>query len=284
MKQAFIKYLLALLLFGTNGIVASRISLSSYEIVYLRTFIGSLFLIAMFLLSGHKITFYHHKKDFIFLILSGMAMGGSWMFLYEAYTQIGVSIASLAYYCGPIIVMILSPLLFKEKLTSGKILGFICVLAGLFLVNGRVLKSTDSPWGFICGIASALMYALMVIFNKKASSVKGLENSTVQLTVSFLTVALFVGMKQGFLIQIPSGSLLPIIFLGLVNTGIGCYLYFSSLSRIPVQTISVCGYLEPLSAVCFSAIFLKEQLSLLQFIGAILILGGQFLSKKNFFQ
>lgn len=46
------------------------------------------------------------------------------MLLYEAYQQVGISIASLAYYCGPVIVMILSPFLFRETLTWPKIAGF----------------------------------------------------------------------------------------------------------------------------------------------------------------
>ena len=95
MKKSYIKYFTALLLFGSNGIVASFIHLSSYEIVLLRTFIGSLLLIALFFLTRNKLTFYKNKKDSLFLALSGIAMGTSWMFLYEAYAQLGVSIASL---------------------------------------------------------------------------------------------------------------------------------------------------------------------------------------------
>lgn len=52
------------------------------------------------------------------MLLSGFAMGVSWLFLFEAYRQVGVSVASLGYYCGPIIVMALSPVLFNEKLTK----------------------------------------------------------------------------------------------------------------------------------------------------------------------
>ena len=81
---SYFKYILALLLFGSNGIVASFISLSSYEIVLLRTFIGSLLLIAIFLLTGGKFTFYKQKKQSVFLMISGIAMGASWIFLYEA--------------------------------------------------------------------------------------------------------------------------------------------------------------------------------------------------------
>jgi drug/metabolite transporter (DMT)-like permease len=60
----------------------------------------------------------------------------------------------------------------------------------------------------------------------------------------------------------------------MVNTGIGCYLYFSSISNLPVQTVAVCGYLEPLSAVLFAVVFLHESMTLLQTVGAVLILGG----------
>ena len=272
-KLPLLKYLLALLMFGTNGIVASHINLSSYEIVLLRTFIGSLFLVAIFFFTGGKPSFYKHKKQFAFLAVSGIAMGASWMFLYEAYSQIGVSISSLLYYCGPVIVMALSPLLFKEKLTLPKITGFIAVLTGIFLVNGNISGQLNK-WGIFCGLMSAVMYAFMVICNKKAKDITGLENSMLQLFISFLTAAVFVGIKQGYAMDIQTESVLPIVILGFVNTGVGCYFYFSSIGKLPVQTVAVCGYLEPLSAVIFSSLLLDEQLTMLQFIGAVLIIGG----------
>ena len=112
MKKSYLKYFIALFLFGSNGIVASLIALSSYEIVLLRTMIGSALLIAIFFITGGKLTFHKKGAQFFYLTVSGIAMGTSWMFLYEAYQQIGVSISSLLYYCGPVIVMVLSPILF----------------------------------------------------------------------------------------------------------------------------------------------------------------------------
>lgn len=278
-KKAFIKYLCALLLFGLNGIVASQISMTSYEIVFLRTMIGSILLIILFLLTKGKFTFKDHLQDFLFIVLSGIAMGTSWMFLYEAYQQIGVSVSSLLYYCGPVIVMILSPLIFKEKLTPLKIIGFIIVLIGIFLVNGKIASVGENTWGLVCGALSALMYFFMVTFNKKSKEITGMENAVIQLTVSFLCVAVFVGFKQHFIINIPFGDWKWILLLGLVNTGLGCYLYFSPLSKLPVQTVAVCGYLEPLSAVVFAALILGERMSILQIIGAVCIIGGAMLSE-----
>lgn len=121
---------------------------------------------------------------------------------------------------------------------------------------------------------SALMYSIMVSMNKKAQKITGISNATLQLIVSFLTVAAFVFFKQGFIVNLRNANWLAILILGIVNTGIGCYLYFSSLSQLPVQTVAICGYLEPLSAVLFSALLLHETLLPIQIIGAICILGG----------
>lgn len=272
-KTQFSKYIFSLLLFGTNGLVASLIDLTGTQIVFLRTLIGSIFLLAIYLLSGKKLLQCKEKKQFVFVCISGMAMGASWMFLYEAYNVIGVSIASLLYYCGPVIVMLLSPVIFKEKLTIITIAGFAAVLAGIFCVNGGASGTLDTK-GLILGLLSAVSYAVMVIFNKKADKIVGLENSVLQLLISFLTVAVFMISRQGLVMHIEPSSIIPIIVLGVVNTGIGCYLYFSSIGKLPVQTVSICGYLEPLSAVVFSVIILGESMQCLQIFGALLILGG----------
>lgn len=272
--KALTKYISSLLLFGLNGIVASHIPLNSYEIVFFRTLIGSVLLIILFFIGKGKFHIKTHKKDALFIALSGIAMGASWMFLYEAYQQIGVSLSSLLYYCGPVIVMILSPLIFKEQLTAPKILGFATVLVGIFLINGNVFDGNLNPWGLFCGLMSAVMYFFMVTLNKQSKNINGMENSVIQLVVSFITVGIFIVIKQGYISSIPANAWIWILILGIVNTGIGCYLYFSSLSKIPVQTVAVCSYLELLSAVVFAAILLDEKLAIMQILGAICIVGG----------
>ncbi|MDO5844645.1 MAG: DMT family transporter [Methanocorpusculum sp.] len=274
MNAAYVKYIASLLLFGTNGIVASYIALASCDIVLLRTFIGSILLIGIFLLLRGKFTFFRFKKDFLFLILSGVTMGTYWMFVYEAYQQIGVGLTSLAYACGPIIVMILSPVLFREKLTWSKIAGFAAVVLGMIFVSGQAVVSGTTAFGLFCGAMSAIMYAVMIIFNKKAKNITGLENATLQLFISFLTVAVFVGLTHGLIFEIRSGDLLPILILGVVNTSIGCYLYFSAIGKLSVQTVAICDYIEPLSAVIFAGLLLQEVLLPLQVLGAVLIIGG----------
>ena len=272
----FFKYLASLLLFGSNGVWVAAIALSSQEIVFFRLFFGALSLLAIFALTRTRITFHHYKKDFFFLALSGCAQGVLFLFLFKAYQLIGVSLSSLAYYCGPVIVMILSPLLFREKLTRGKVLGFFTVLVGVILVNGQAALEGKSLFGLLCAGLASVMYAVLVCATKKNEHIHGLENPTIQLVFSLLTVAGYMALTQGFAIQVQPGDWLPILILGLTNTGLGCYLYYTSIGRLPAQQVALFGYLEPLSSVFYSAIFLHETLAPIQIFGGLLIVGGAF--------
>ena len=102
----------------------------------------------------------------------------------------------------------------------------------------------------------------------------GAENAAVQLLATALTAAVFVVLKQGFTVRIQVGDWLPILWLGLVNAGMGVYFYFSSMGSLSAQSVAVCGYIEPLMAVLLSAVILKEKMSPWQIAGAVLIIGG----------
>ena len=206
-------------------------------------------------------------------------MGASWIFLFRAYQTIGVGVSSLLYYCGPIIVMALSPFIFGEKLTGGKIAGFIAVACGAFLIAAQGLGGNMPIAGIVCGIASAFCYALMVIASKGAPRIEGLENSALQLSAAFVTALVLTLVTQGTPSFFSPGIATSIdwravAMLGVVNTGIGCLLYFSAVAKLPVQTVAVVGYLEPLSAVVFSTVLLGEVITPVRLMGAALIIGG----------
>jgi len=280
MNIALAKHLFSLLLFGSNGIVASRIALTSYEIVFLRCLLGSLLLGAIVLAARKPLGILREKRSAMLIAASGMAMGASWMFLYEAFTQIGVSFATLTYYCGPVILVALSPILFGESLTRLKLLALGMVAAGAVLLNGP-LAGGGSLWGLFCGFMAALCYVAMVALNKKARGVSGMENTLLQLVAALGTVSAFLLWKQGLSLDVAAGDWPFILVLGLVNTGYACWLYFSSIGRLPVQTVAVCGYVEPLSAVLFSVLLLGETMSLWQTLGAALIFAGAVLSQMG---
>ena len=272
MNNGLFTYLAALLLFGSNGIIAAAIAL-------LRTFLGALSLVTILAITQrHKLQAPSRPREAAALLLSGAALGASWIFLFRAYQTIGVGVSSLLYYCGPIIVMALSPLIFGEKLTGGKIAGFIAVACGAFLIAAQGLGGNMPIAGIACGIASAFCYALMVIASKGAPHIEGLENSTLQVSAAFVTALVLTLITQGAPSFLSAGvasiDWRAVVMLGVVNTGIGCLLYFSAVAKLPVQTVAVVGYLEPLSAVVFSAVLLGEAITPVRLMGAALIIGG----------
>ena len=176
MSKATQKYLASLILFGSNGIVASMIDLPSLFIVFARVSLGAALLVALVALSRSARTHLQapkHARQALYLAVSGAALGVAWLFLFEAYRYVGVGVASLLFYCGPVIVMALSPMLFKTRLTAQKVLGFAAVTVGAFLVVGQGLGEGVSPWGLFLGAMSAVMYAVMVIFSKKVTQIGG---------------------------------------------------------------------------------------------------------------
>lgn len=236
--------------------------------------LGIALLLGLFLITGHRFTALRHKKDLLFIALSGIAMAADWLLLFEAYARIGVSLGMLINYTGPAIVIALSPLFLKERITFAKVAALCAALLGAFFISGQAAVTGIDAWGLLCAGLSAAAYAVMVLSNKLARKITGTENAAIQLFCTAAVVTAFVGCRQGLTMEIASGDWIPILLLGLINTGAGCYCYFSAIGSLPAQTVAICGYLEPLSAVLLSVLILHETMSPLQIAGAVLIIGG----------
>ena len=201
-------------------------------------------------------------------------MAADWLFLFEAYAQIGVSLGMLINYCGPAIVIAASPIVLKEKISRAKVIALAAALTGACLISGQAAVFGLSGIGLLCATLSAFSYAAMVLSNKLAKEISGFENATLQILFTSVTVILFSILRDDIPFSVAGSDWLPVLWLGLINTGLGCFFYFSSIGKLPAQTVAVCGYIEPLSAVLLSTIVLKERMLPLQFLGAAFIIGG----------
>ncbi len=267
-------YLVALVMFGTNGIVASYISLESCQIVFFRTMAGSALLVAAFLIVHRRYEAFRMPGQVALVALSGAFMGASWLFQYEAYREIGIGMTSLVYCCGPAALMALSPFLFGERMTAYRAAGFAIVVTGAVLLALNGAGVGGSPYGYLCAVMTAATYALMIISNKKATGIGGLENSSLQILFAFVTVAVFVVVSGRLPDSVPQGDIVPLLVLGLVNTGLGCLAYFTAIKHLQTQTVAICDYIEPMSAVIFAMALLGETMSPVEWVGAGLIAVG----------
>ena len=270
-------YILAMLIFGTNGYLVAHLSLQGSQIVLVRTLVGGLLLTAIVLLRGgfDREAVRAEWRDLLF---GGVALGLNWVALFTAYRLLNVSLATLIYYAGPMLVLLFSPLLFGESLTPQKIAAVAIVAAGLFCITGSITSAGMSLTGLLAAVLSALFYASLIIFNKRIVKTGGMQTAALELDVAFVVVLIYVLLTAG--IPHPLKADIPyLLVLGLVNTGIAYMLYFTGLQKLPGQSVALISYVDPVSALVFSALLLHETMTPLQVLGAVLIIGGALLGE-----
>ena len=271
-SQATIKYLFALTLYGTIGLFLHYISYSSEFVVLCRGTIGSLFILFVLLLRKKKIDLDSIKKNLKFLAISGFALGFNWVFLFAGY-RYGIAVSSLCNYLAPIIVVLISTIIYKEKINRKQICCIVMAFIGMLLLTG--IFETDNSSDIRCviyGSLAALGFVILVLCNKKIEGIEDLEKTLMQLFFSVLIVFPYVLFNDGFPKQFDLQSTILVLILGILHTGIAYICYFGSINVLDAQTIAVLGYLEPALNFFIGAFVLKEKISASGIIGAIMIL------------
>ena len=262
-------------IFGTLGPFVRNISVSTGELALYRAVLAA-FLIGMFLLAtGQKIPFANIKKEIPLLLASGVAMGINWILLFEAYKYTTVSVATLSYYFAPVIVTMVCPFLFKEKLSKKQILCFVMSTLGLVLITGigDVGGGRDFV-GILFGLGAAVFYATVVLLNKFIKNVEGIHRTFLQFLSAVVILIPYVAITSGVMVgSLNSVGWINLLIVGLVHTGITYCMYFSSLKELPGQKAAILSYIDPLVAVLISVTVLGEIMTLWQVTGGILILG-----------
>lgn len=262
-------------IFGTLGLFVRNISVSSGELALYRAVLAALLLTGFFVLSKQHIPLSKVKKEIPLLLASGVAMGINWILLFQAYKYTTVSAATLSYYFAPVIVTVVCPFLFREKLTMKQIICFIMSTVGLVLIIGIGDVHGDSNIiGILFGLGAAVFYATVILLNKFIKKVEGIHRTFLQFIAAIITLTPYVLCTSG----ITLGSLnnigwINLLIVGLVHTGITYCMYFSSLKELPGQKVAILSYIDPLVAVLISVTVLGETMTISQVIGGMLILG-----------
>ncbi len=278
-KQAVLQMACSMLIFGTIGIFRRFIPLSSALLACVRGLGGALFLYLYVKAGGRKADPASSGKAKLLFVFTGCLIGLNWMFLFEAYRYTSVGIATLCYYMQPVIVLLLSPLLFQEKLTLHKILCVLAAMLGMALISGIHPQGNDLR-GILLGLAAACLYAGVVILNKKAPAGDAYEKTTIQLFSAGLILVPYLLLTEGFSFagMTPAAWIL-LAAVCLIHTGIAYLLYFNSIRAVPAQTIAVMGYIDPVFALFLSVLILQEPLTASALTGAVLIIGGALMAE-----
>ncbi|MBR5496423.1 MAG: EamA family transporter [Clostridia bacterium] len=264
----------AMFVFGTLAPFVRNISVSSGELALYRAVLAAVLVGGFLLVTKQKLSVKNIRKELLLLLFSGAAMGINWILLFEAYKYTTVSVATLSYYFAPVIVMVVSPFLFKEKLSGKQILCFVMSTAGLVLITGTAGGGKQDLLGIAFGLGAAAFYATVMLLNKFIKGVAGLHRTFIQFVAAIIVLVPYVAFTSGFTLgALESKGWICLLVVGIIHTGVTYCMYFSSLKDLPGQEVAILSYIDPLVAVLVSVIWLDEKMSLPQIIGGVLILG-----------
>jgi RarD protein len=273
----------AMLIFGSIGLFVRGIDLPSSEIALFRGIIGSTFLLLSMALLKNKFSWKTIRSNLTLLLLSGAAIGANWIFLFEAYKYTTISTATLCYYCAPVIVIMLSPLILKEKLSGLKVACVLASLLGMSFVAGvhnLSASGQNNLLGIAFGLTAAALYSSVILMNKFLRGLTGIESSSTQLVIASAVLLPYVLLTEKISFSAFTGqTVLLILTVGIIHTGVAYLLYFSAMQKLPGQTIALLSYIDPITAILLSSLILGEVMSPLQILGALLILGSTCVSE-----
>ena len=284
-SKANMAFVLSMVIFGTIGIFRRYIPLPSGLIAFSRGLIGMLFLLAFVALRGIRLSKENIRHNGWKLLLSGAFLGFNWILLFEAYRYTSVAVATLCYYMAPILVVLVSPLLFGESLGGRKLLCVVVALVGMVLVSGVVdsgFGGGDNLKGVLLGLGAAVLYASVVLMNKKITGISSYEKTIVQLGTAAAVILPYTLLTETVDPQAWTlRAVLCLVLVGIVHTGVAYALYFGAVSDMKAQTAALFSYLDPVVAILLSALLLGEPMTLAVGIGAVLVLGAALLCEME---
>lgn len=283
-RRARANIITAMFIYGSVGLFVRFIPLPSSVISMVRGLIGTPFLLLVLLIKKQKPDTAAIRANLLPLLISGSLLGFNWILLFEAYRYTTVATATLCYYLAPLIIVALSPFIFRERLGWRKLACILAALCGMVFVSGVAkngIPSLAELKGVLMGIAAAFFYAAIVITNKFLKNIGPFDRTVMQLGISAVWMLLY-NLVSGSFAQcgaMGGGALLALAVLGIVHTGFAYLLYFGSMEHLPSQTLAILSYIDPVVAVLLSAFVLREAVGIHEIIGAAMILGAAFVSE-----
>lgn len=278
-KTAPLSILAAGVLWGVMGIFVrhfNALGLGSMEIGTLRVLTG-LLITGAYLLLRHRSLLRIRLKDLWCFLGTGICS----LFLmnltyFTAMQYTSLAVAGVLLYTAPIFVMLLSALLFRERITGKKLLALALAFCGCVLVSGLGTDSRVSAAGLLFGLGAGISYALYSIFGRYA-----IRRGYGSWTMTFYSF-LFCGILSCFLcdwqqaapvFSLPA-ELLWTLGLGFITAFAPYVLYSLGLESVENSRASILASIEPVVAAVVSVVVFSEPMSLTAACGIALVLAA----------
>ncbi len=268
--------MLAALFWGISGAIAEILMDKGWNplvISFYRGFVGFLFFFIWSLVKWRG-EWIPSVRFSLWAVLAGIGVVGNFTFYFLSIEAASISVAVTLMYTAPVFVLFTVLVLGFERSTMSKWMSVLFVLFGIVLLTGAYEIDTVSATilGTAFGLASGLSYTLF-IFGFKNASLIGNPRSTLTLAFLSFSIVLFILMDTKEALDVlTSEDIGWFALLGLLGAGISFFIYIIGLRRTPPTTASVVAMIEPVTASLIGILFLGNHLSLIQFVGMVIIL------------
>lgn len=260
---------LAASLMATLGLFVRHISVNAQIIALARFGIGLLFIFLQLLLL-RKLNYIKQTKISIPIVFSGVAIALCIWFYIKAIETISLVNSVFLLYLGPLIATALSGIFLKEVYKIKNLLLLLLSLLGCLFIFEFKLPLYYSEWqGYVCGLLSAIFYAIFIIFNRTiSSSTPALIRSFYQLLWGSITILILLGNIK---INWVYTDIYWLITVGFIHGFLALTLMIYAIEQLETYEYAVISYLEPLVATLLGVFVYAETLSFWQILGCLMI-------------
>lgn len=265
---------------GTMGFFARSLYTAGFgplEVAQTRITTG-LILVGLYILLFNRSQFRIKLKDIWCFLGTGIVSLLLFSTCYfSALNYTSLAVAAILLYTAPFFVMLMSLVLFKEKMNGKKVFALILAFSGCVLVSGVGGDENISWIGILLGLGSGFFYALYSIFGRYA-----INRGYGAWTMTFYTF-LFCSIGCAFLsdwqviggvMAADSANILWVLGLGFVTAFLPYVLYSTGLEHMESSKASILASVEPVVSALFGVFVFHETMSLWGVLGIALVLGA----------
>lgn len=278
MKKAYLLAFIAIFFWSTSATVSKLLlgSLDSMQVLCVSSLFASLFWGATNLLSGKlKLLKTYSRKDILRIL--GIGVIGNFFYyllLYTGMDRMPASQALIVNYLWPIMSVVFACILLKEKMTTRKGIAIGMSFIGVVIVVGRDLSqvNTGTLVGTGCCLLAAMLYGMYTALNQRNHYDKKLSIMLFNLVTFLLT-----GLALVFTDSIPqlgAVQVLGMAYNGIFNLAIATTAWMIALESGKTAKISNLAYITPFLSLVWTAIFLKEEITVASVAGLVVIVLG----------
>jgi len=263
--------MLTTLIWGSVPLFAIWSKLPSPVFVFYRVLVAASFM-ALTIVFERGLHSLKIEENIGTVFVSGVFLTLNWIFFFYAVALTTVANASLLYYTGPVIAILLAPFIVKEKQPKWIAIPVAMTMTGIFLILSEGL-STGNPIGLLFGLLAGFSYGILAAVSKLATNRTQPEIMVLyQCTISLFILAPFAFLA-GYSIDMT--KLVILFTVGVVHTALALKLWYDALKNIPMSVASILSYLDPVFAVLLARIFLNQiPTSNTAIGGALIIIAG----------